>query len=184
MIQSRTTHFITFRFTAKLLTLPTKLNRRINKTINYHVLFINIRKYFIIIIPRHSLLKTIQNHKRLVALITQFMQGGFLGTKIIRTNTKRRDNTRAYLITINRLRDIFGNIRTCFVRHIPNKNKAILPTRSQQGVMTGHIRIIAIYQSLRNIEKNTVIMGATAKSAKLTNKPMSDLFTIILTKTI
>ena len=80
--------------------------------------------------------------------------------------------------------DVFSNIRTCFVRHIPNKNKAILPTRSQQGVMTGHIRIIAIYQSLRNIEKNTVIMGATAKSAKLTNKPMSDLFTIILAKTI
>ena len=51
-------------------------------------------------------------------------------------------------------------------------------------MMAGHIRIIAIYQSLRNIEKNAVIMRTTVKGAKLTNKPMPDLFTIILAKTI
>ena len=50
--------------------------------------------------------------------------------------------------------------------------------------MTGHIRVIAIYQSSRNIKKNAVIMRTTTKSAKLTNKPMPDLFTVILTKTI
>ena len=47
-----------------------------------------------------------------------------------------------------------------------------------------NIRIITINQFSRDVEKNAMIVRATAKRAEFANKPMSNLLTIIFTQTI
>lgn len=154
-----------------------------NITIENHILLINFGEHLVIIITRHSLGEAIKRHRGLI-FVANLMQTSLVGIKVIFAYTMRSNNARANLIAINRLGYILGNIATCLIRNITNKNKTVLPTGCEERVMAGDIRGITVDQLLRDIKKNAMIMGAAAQRTKFADEPMPDLFTVIFAQAI
>ena len=112
------------------------------------------------------------------------MHFSLITIKIGSTYTLGGNDAGTSVFSVDRFGKVFSNITTRSIRHITNKNKAVFPTFSKKEVAAGVNNIKSRLKDIRNIEKNAMIVRASVKRAKLTDKPMSNLMTVILTKTI